>query len=180
MSSTARLRNGRVANGGALDAADRPPPRAKSSSTLVADRLLTAMASIRRAGRRYQGRPVVLSSLTGAQLELLRLVRRRPQISIAEAAEELQLAPNTVSTLVTQLWRREILQRRTDEVDRRVVRLVAAPDVSEQADAWRDRRVTALADILDGLAADDRRCVERAVPVLSEIADRLQQQGSGA
>ncbi|HEY1635005.1 MAG TPA: winged helix-turn-helix transcriptional regulator, partial [Acidimicrobiales bacterium] len=69
----------------------------------MADELLTNIASIRRAGRRQAGRPVELSSLTGAQLELLRLVRRRPGVSIADAAQELRLAPNTVSTLVRQL-----------------------------------------------------------------------------
>jgi DNA-binding CsgD family transcriptional regulator len=58
--------------------------------------LVAQTARIRRAGRRYSGRPVELSLLTGAQLELVRLVRRRPGLSVADAAQELGLAANTV------------------------------------------------------------------------------------
>jgi DNA-binding MarR family transcriptional regulator len=162
------------------DTAVTPTATPTATSTVAADRLLSAMSSIRRANRRYQGRPVVLSSLTGSQLELLRLVRRRPGVSIAQAADELQLASNTVSTLVTQLCRRGVLVRQTDPTDRRVARLVVTREVSQQADAWRDRRVAAVADVLDGLSPEARECVERALPVLAQIGDRMHEGGSGA
>ena len=61
------------------------------------------MGAIRRSGRRHAGRPEELSQLTGSQLELVRLLRRRPGISVNQVADELNLAPNTVSTLVRQL-----------------------------------------------------------------------------
>ena len=77
----------------------RPLAR-KPDMTPLADELLGTMASIRRSGRLVASRPVELSALTGSQVDLVRLVRRRPGVSVTEAAAELRLAANTVSTLV--------------------------------------------------------------------------------
>jgi DNA-binding MarR family transcriptional regulator len=145
----------------------------------IADELLTAMASIRRSGRRHAGRPVELSSLTGAQLELARLVRRRPGVSIAEAAQELRLAPNTVSTLVGQLTEAGLLLRRVDESDRRVARLELSADIRRKIDAWRDRRVVALDAAIGGLSRRDQRGLVDAVPTLARLAEQLEAHGAG-
>ena len=58
-------------------------PGLPSTFSGLADELLATMASIRRSGRLLARRPVELSTLTGAQLELVRLVRRRPGVSVA-------------------------------------------------------------------------------------------------
>ena len=119
-------------------------PGTSSRERQLADELLATFASIRRAARRYSSRPVELSSLTGAQLELARLLRRQPGSSIASAAEELRLAPNTVSTLVGELTAAGLLIRRVDPSDRRVARLELARSLERKIDAWRDHRATAL------------------------------------
>src|SRR5476649_47262 len=93
------------------------------------EELLESLSAIRRAVRRQIARPVELSVLTGAQLELVRLLRREPGVSIADAAARLRVAPNTVSTLVGQLADAGVLERRVDESDRRVVRLMLNPGV---------------------------------------------------
>jgi DNA-binding MarR family transcriptional regulator len=148
------------------------PPHA-GRGTALADELLAAMASIRRSGRRRSGRPVELAELNGSQLELVRLVRRRPGVSVADAAEELRLAPNTVSTLVGQLTDSGMLLRLADESDRRVARLDLAGATRRNVDAWRDRRVVDLAAAMARLPAPDRRRLEEAVPALSRLADLL-------
>jgi DNA-binding MarR family transcriptional regulator len=156
--------------------------RMASSTTtagrLVADELLAALASIRRAGRRYSARPVELSSLTGSQLELARLVRRQRGTSIAAAAEELRLAPNTVSTLVRELTDAGLLTRRTDPADRRVAQLELSPSLARKIDAWRDRRATSLATAIERLPEADRRRLEAALPVLARVADELDTLGA--
>lgn len=144
----------------------------------LADELLTAIASIRRSGRRIGGRPRVLSGLRDAQLELLRLVRRRPGCSVADAALELRLAPNTVSTLVGQLTEAGLLHRQPDAGDRRVARLELSPEARRQVDAWRDRRVDRLAEAMRRLPAADRRSLATALAVLSRLADDLAAAGS--
>jgi DNA-binding MarR family transcriptional regulator len=154
-------------------------PGASDQDRRVADGLLATLAAIRRAGRRYSTRPVELSSLTGAQLELARLVRRRPGSSIASAAEELRLAPNTVSTLVGELTAAGLLLRRVDPRDRRVASLELAPALGRKIDAWRDRRATALGDAIRRLDDGERLRVESALPVLARIADELEAIGTG-
>lgn len=151
---------------------------APRQSSVAADTLLSTFARIRRAGRRHSERPAELGSLTSAQLELLRLVRRTPGVSVAEAARELGLAANTVSTLVGELSEAGLLIRRVSDADRRVARLELDADIREQIDAWRDRRVVALAAAIEGMSPAERDRLLEAVPLLESVADRLE-AGSG-
>ncbi len=137
------------------------------------------MASIRRTSRRHAERPIELSTLTGAQLELLKLVRRRPGVSIADAAQELRLASNTVSTLVRQLTEEGMMLRRVHGSDRRVAQLELSADIRRKVDAWRDRRVLALGDAVGLLSRQDQRALVEAVPVLATLAERLEEQDAG-
>jgi len=141
-----------------------------------ADELLTVMASIRRSGRFLARQPVELSTLTGSQLDLVRLVLRRPGVSVTQAAEELWLAPNTVSTLVRQLTDEHLLTRTVDQQDRRVARLDLAPAVRRKVAAFRDRRVAMVVSAMAQMSASDRRRLAESVAVLERLAGRLQEQ----
>jgi len=149
-----------------------------SADTPFAQDLVAALGAVRRAGRRHDARPAELSALTGAQLELARLVRRNPGISIAAAAERLRLAPNTISTLVGELTSAGVLRRGIDPGDRRVARLELPPRLTRKIDAWRDRRTTAIATALGRLPEGERRTLERALPALTHLADELEALGS--
>jgi DNA-binding MarR family transcriptional regulator len=135
--------------------------------------LLDALSSIRRAIRRTTDRPAFLSSLTGAQIELVRLLRRQPGLTVAEAAQELRLAPNTVSTLVGQLVEAGFVERAVDEHDRRVARLNLAPGIRRKVQAWRDRRVEILEAAIGRLGPDDRERIAAAVPALARLGQEL-------
>ncbi len=141
---------------------------------VAADTLISTFARIRRAGRRQAGRPEELGSLTGSQLELLKLVRRRPGVSVADAAAELRLAANTVSTLVRELTDARLLIRRVSASDRRVASLDVAPRINEQIDAWRDRRVLALARAIEDRPRAEREQLLAAVPALQAVAASLE------
>ena len=103
----------------------------------IAEQLVDVLAGVRRALRRLDGRPAELVTLRNAEAELTRLVRRRPGVSVTDAAAELGIAPNTVSTLVRRLTDAGIVDRTVDENDRRVGRLDLAPDVRERCRTWR-------------------------------------------
>jgi DNA-binding MarR family transcriptional regulator len=139
----------------------------------LADELLRAMASIRRSGRLVAARPAELSALTGAQLDLVRLVRRRPGVSVGEAAGELRLAGNTVSTLVRQLTGAGVLIRTSDPFDRRVARLELTAEMQRSVSAFRDRRVAVLATAMDELPPADRERLADAVEMIGRLAGRL-------
>jgi len=137
------------------------------------EELLDALGAFRRTLRRHVGAPFS-PPLTTAQIELVRVVRRDPGTSVAEAAEKLGVAPNTVSTLVGQLSDAHVIVRRTDDDDRRVARLDLAPDVRRKVDAWRDRRVVVLTRALNSLSQADRRRLEEALPVLERLSRELE------
>jgi DNA-binding MarR family transcriptional regulator len=139
----------------------------------LADELLATMASIRRSGRLVAGRPVELSALTGSQVDLVRLVLRRPGVSVTQAAEELRLAGNTVSTLVRQLTDAGLLIRRADNSDRRVARLDLSAAMQRKVAAFRDRRVAMLSAAMAQLSSSDQHRLAGAIEVLGTLAGRL-------
>ena len=71
---------------------------------------------------------------------MVRFVQRRPGLSVAQAADEPPVAPNTVSTLVSRLVAAGTLVRGADGTDRRVAQLDLDPQVRGTLGAWRDRR----------------------------------------
>jgi DNA-binding MarR family transcriptional regulator len=147
---------------------------------LLADELLGAMGSIRRSGRRRAGRPEELSHLTGSQLELVRLLRRRPGISVNQVAEELNLAPNTVSTLVGKLVEAGFVVRRCQESDRRVARLELADDLGRKMGAFRDRRMGLLVESMQALPVHDQRRLRGTVGVLLKLLREMERAGTVA
>ena len=103
----------------------------------------------------------------------MRLLRRRPGTSVADAAAALGLAANTVSTLVRQLTDAGLIERVRDESDRRVARLALTDAARSQVERWRDRRNLAVAAAFDGLSAEDRAAIESAIPALTRLAGAL-------
>ena len=140
---------------------------------MTGEELLDAFSAFRRALRRASRRPVELTSLTGAQLELVRLLRRRPGSSVAEAARELRVAANTVSTLVSSLVAAGVVVKATDPADRRVARLDLSPRARRSVEAWRDRRLELLEEALASLPAADSRRLAAARAPLERLAELL-------
>gem|GEM_PF-518318 len=148
--------------------------RASELDTTMADDLFDAVGLLRRRARRVVGRPWPMETLSNAQVELVRLVRRRPGVSVAEAATDLGLAANTVSTLVRQLTDAGLLRRLADADDRRVVRLHLTAPAQRRVEQWRDRRTGLVAQAIAGLPAADQRALARAVPVIAQLAAMLE------
>jgi DNA-binding MarR family transcriptional regulator len=114
--------------------------------------MLRILGRFRRRLRRVAPRSLN-DGLTETQAEFLRLVGRRPGISVGEAAAELGIADNTASTLVVQLANQGLLVRQADPDDRRVGRLSLVAAVQKRSDLAREQRHTVLAEAL-GLLDD--------------------------
>src|SRR3954470_15157732 len=110
-----------------------------------------------------------------SELEVMRLLVRRPGCSVNDAAGELGLQPSNVSAAVRALVARGLVERRRDEQDARVVRL----HPTGEAIARRDRRETVwggeLERRLGELSDADRRRLLAATPALQALADRLRE-----
>ena len=139
------------------------------------DELIDALIGVQRLLRRRL-RPQIAPQLRGAEVELLRLVVSRPGVGISDAAKELHLAGNSVSTLVNQLSRQGYLVRETDPADRRAARLMPTPAAEARLSEWRKRRAELVRGGLSRLHETDREALRAAVPALRELADNLHEE----
>jgi DNA-binding MarR family transcriptional regulator len=140
----------------------------------LSSRLLTVIGPLRRALRREVRRGLPGDPLPTSQAELLRLVRLQPGIGVREAAQQLGVAANTVSTLVNQLAAAGLLRRGRDPVDGRAARLELTARARRRVALWRDQREQALAAALDELDAGQREALERALPALHKVLEVLE------
>jgi DNA-binding MarR family transcriptional regulator len=128
--------------------------------------------ALRRAGRRGLPGPPVPS----AQAELLRVVLVQPGIGVREAAQQLGVAPNTVSTLVNQLAVAGLLERGRDPDDGRAARLVLTQRAVGRAALWRDQREQALRAALAELDEREREALTTAVPALRRVLEVMERE----
>jgi DNA-binding MarR family transcriptional regulator len=130
--------------------------------------VLRTLGRFRRRLRRAAP-PSFDDNLTTAQVELIRLIARRREISVGEAAAELGLADNTASTLAIQLVKRRLLVRRADPQDRRVGRLSLAVAAQRHRDLVRERRHVVLAEVLARLDDTTYATLLRGLDALSAV-----------
>lgn len=145
----------------------------------LAEQLFETLGALRRQLRRVAGRPLPATSLSSAQVELVRLVRREPGIPVSGAAVALGLAPNTVSTLVRQLTDAGVLHRTVDSGDRRVARLRVTPAARRRIEGWRDQRAELATAALARLSPDERQAIAGALPALGRLAAVLAEERAG-
>lgn len=137
--------------------------------------MLRILGRFRRRLRRVAPRSFD-DGLTETEAEFLRLVARRPGISVGEAAAELGIAGNTASTLVIQLAKQGLLVRQADPNDRRVGRLSLAAVVQKRSDHARERRHTVLAEALGLLHDKAYSSLLRGLDALSAATDALDRE----
>lgn len=137
------------------------------------EELADALVGVQRLIRRRLRREMPAPQLRGAEVELLRLVVDRPGIGISDAAKELYLASNSVSTLVNQLARQGYLTRETDPADRRAARLTPTPAAEARLSEWRKRRADLVRHQVARLDEADLETLAAAIPALRRLADNL-------
>ncbi|MFG2947321.1 MarR family winged helix-turn-helix transcriptional regulator [Streptomyces adustus] len=140
------------------------------------DELAHALVGVHRLIRRRLRAGLGGPRLRGAEVELLRLVEARPGIGVGDAAKELYLAGNSVSTLVNKLVRDGFLIRETDPADRRAARLLLTEAAETRLRAWQERRADLLRRHVARLDAADREALGAAVPALRRLAATLREE----
>jgi DNA-binding MarR family transcriptional regulator len=138
--------------------------------------LADALAGVQRLIRRRLRSGTAAPRLRGAEVELLRLVVARPGIGVSEAAKELYLAGNSVSTLVNQLARDGYLNRETDPADRRAARLLPTQAADARLHDWRERRTALVRRQVARLDEAERAALEAALPALRKLAVNLHEE----
>ena len=135
--------------------------------------LASVVARLRRVLRRTVRRTAV-DPLPPAASDVLVVVASRPGVGVNEVADELRLAPNTVSTLVRQLVERDLVVRSTDPADRRAARLDITAAARARIAAHRAVRAETMERALAHLGPAEREVLARAVPLLHRLTDALE------
>lgn len=146
------------------------------SHTDLAAELFSVVGRFRRQLRRSAGRGFESAQLTESQAELLRLVGRRPGISVSVAAAELGLVANTASTLVSKLAADGLLVRTVDTTDRRVGRLQLTEPAQQMVDASRAARRAVLSEVLNELDNSQIAALADGLEVLDNMTRMLQER----
>jgi DNA-binding MarR family transcriptional regulator len=145
----------------------------KESSKLSGDDLLSVISLVRRTARRAVRQAWEQEPLPPAQGELLRLAASRPGITVADAAQELRLAPNTVSTLVGKLTSAGLLTRSRGSQDARTALLTVTDNARQRLAQWRDLRAELAERALARMSPADRRALTAALPALLRLAEEM-------
>jgi DNA-binding MarR family transcriptional regulator len=143
------------------------------SYVTAAGELLDAVGLLRRTVRRALRQVSAPEPLPGTQSELLRLAEGRPGITVAAAAQELHLAPNTVSTLVGRLTSAGLLSRSRSAADGRAALLAVTARARERLAERRDLRAELAGAAFAQLAPGDRQALAAAVPAILRLAEGI-------
>jgi DNA-binding MarR family transcriptional regulator len=140
----------------------------------AASELLEATGLVRRTIRRALRQTAAPEPLPATHCELLRLAESRPGITVAEAAQELRLAPNTVSTLVGKLTSGGLLSRSRGTTDGRTALLTVTTSARQRLAGRRDLRAELTGQALGRLSQADRQALAAAVPALIRLAEEME------
>ena len=114
-----------------------------------------------------------LDALPTSELEVMRLLVRRPGLTVGEVARELGLQRTNASAAIRTLIGRGLLQRARDTDDGRVARLTPTPRAIENRDRREAAWGTALAARLDELGSARAAAVYACAEPLAELARAL-------
>ena len=145
-----------------------PPAQAAAAE------LFAAISVIRRTARRAARRAWARQPLPPAQSGLLRLAAARPGLTVAEAAEELRVAPNTISTLVGRLTEAGLMNREKSAHDGRAVQLTATGKAQQRLAEFRDLRAELAGQAFTRLPAQHQQALISAVPALLRLSDEME------
>ncbi len=145
--------------------------------TALSAELAKVLARIGR-GLRYRTRAVREAlDITQSEGELLRLLERRPGIRVQDAAIELGIASNSVSTLVKQLTRGGLVQRASDPLDGRAACLWLTPLSQDWVTRIGSAREQAIDRALEALDDSERAALQAAVPAMVHLSKVIVSKG---
>ena len=86
----------------------------------------------------------------------------------------MRLAPNSVSTMVSQLTADGLLSRGRANSDGRTVRLTLTTAGTERIAQWQDIRTDVAGCALGRLNEADRQTIRAAIPALTRLAEQME------
>jgi DNA-binding MarR family transcriptional regulator len=107
------------------------------------------------------------------QLRVLAIIAGNQHTNMSRLAEALDVVPSSASRLCDRLEATGLLRRVPDPRDRREVRLLLTPAAQRVLEDLRERRRTALAEVLDRMTPAGRQDLVRALAACDAAASAL-------
>jgi DNA-binding MarR family transcriptional regulator len=150
-----------------------PTPRARPTESddaeRTADQLHSAAIHLLRRLRREDTK----SGLSAPRLSALSVIVFGGPLTLGALAEAEQVRPPTMTRLVTALEDDGLVVREPDADDGRLTQIRATPRGRTLLMQGRARRVAALTAQVRALGAGERADLERALPILQGLIERL-------
>ncbi len=131
------------------------------------------LRAIRQILRRPVEADVERGGLTAPQQGAMRALIRSGSMSLKELSKELGLAHSTVSGIVDRLEKQGMVERKAEETDLRLSKIVVAEEVRTYLrDTWPALEMHPLAEALRAATPAERQEVLQGVRVLRRLLDR--------
>jgi DNA-binding MarR family transcriptional regulator len=147
------------------------PTQSAALDVDTAARLRTVIGKMSRRLRKTAAGTA--AGLTPTRISVLLHVARSGSIRLSELAASEGLNPTMLSRVIADFADAGLLERSSDEGDRRAAWVKATPAGKRLAERMRRERTDALYLALAGLSEADRIVVEQALPALETLADAL-------
>ena len=115
----------------------------------------------------------IAAGLTPTRVSILLTVVRDGRARLSEISEAEGINPTMLSRVVADLVDAGLLERTSDERDRRAAWVDTTPAGRRVAERMRRERTDAVDTALDALGEADRRRIEEALPALERLAQHL-------
>ena len=147
---------------------------ASSATAIDSDTATRLRMAIGRLSRRLRTTTASADAgLTPTRISVLLTVVREGPIRLSALAEAESLNPTMLSRAISHLTDAGLLERTSDDGDRRAAWVQVTPDGTRLAERMRSERTDALTTAMAALPAADRRVLEQALPALEGLADQL-------
>lgn len=113
------------------------------------------------------------AGLTPTAISLLLAVARAGRVRLSELAEAEGINPTMLSRVIAGMVQDDLLERSSDEGDRRAAWIEPTAAGRRLAERMRRERTSAVNQALESLPEADRRRIERALPALEALSEVL-------
>ena len=146
-----------------------------SPATLDLDTAARLRIAIGRLSRRLRTTAAgSAAGLTPTRISVLLTVVRDGPVRLSALAASESLNPTMLSRVIADLVDAELLERTSDDGDRRAAWVQATDAGQRLAQRMRRERTDAVNAALEGLPPAERRLLEQALPALEALAEQLQ------
>ncbi len=128
-----------------------------------AEQLIFLIPAISRVFQIGSPQEILDMDLTLLELCVLRELSRQKELSMSEVGKALSVNLSTLTRIVDKLVKRDLVARKPDPDDRRVVRIMLTPGGSRASHMLEQEKRKRVESFLRGMTSDERRALLKIV-----------------